>query len=120
MLHVCFCHYSNAIENGTKIDVDIDDRIGDEAYLMKVRSEFIARVRDFRPHIIFHNLGHDTAQGDYGDVGLTRGFFLDLAKEVKAVSEEICEGRYIIITHGGYRIDVADFIFPGIVQILAT
>jgi len=120
VLHVCFCYYNNSIENGTKIDVDTGDRPGDEAYLAKVRSEFITRVRDFKPSIIFHNLGHDTAQGDYGDAGLTKEFYLSLAKEIKTISEEICEGRYIIITHGGYRIDVADYIFPRIAEILAT
>jgi acetoin utilization deacetylase AcuC-like enzyme len=120
VLHVCFCHYGNSIENGTKVDVDIGDRPGDEAYLAKVRSEFISRVRDFRPYIIFHNLGHDTAQGDYGDAGLTREFFLNLTKEVKTIAEELCEGRYIIITHGGYRIDVANYIFPRIAEILAN
>jgi acetoin utilization deacetylase AcuC-like enzyme len=120
VLHVCFCHYSNSIENGTKIDVDIGDRPGDEAYLAKVRSEFITRVRDFKPSIIFHNLGHDTAQGDYGDAGLTKEFYLCLANEIKNIAEEICESRYIIITHGGYRIDVADYIFPRIAEILAS
>lgn len=120
ILHVCFCYYENSIEYGTKIDVDIGERPGDEAYLEKVRSEFVIRVRDFKPAIVFHNLGHDTAQGDYGDAGLTRSFFSDLTNEIKAVTEEVCEGRYIIITHGGYRIDVADHIFPRIAEILAT
>lgn len=119
VLHVCFCYYKNTIEDGTKIDVGIGDRVGDEAYLDKVRSEFVARVRDFKPDIIFHNLGHDTAQGDYGDVGLTREFFPLLAQEMKSVAESVCEGRYIIITHGGSRIDVAEYIFPKIVEILA-
>jgi acetoin utilization deacetylase AcuC-like enzyme len=119
VLHVCFCYYNNIIEHGTKIDINIDGRIGDKGYLEKVRSEFFPRVRDFNPYIIFHNLGHDTAQGDYGDVGLTREFYLRLVKEVKTVAEEICEGRYIIITHGGSRIDVAEYIFPRIAQILA-
>ncbi len=119
ILHVCFCYYNNTIENGTKVDINIDERTGDEGYLAKVRSEFFARVRDFRPYLIFHNLGHDTAQGDYGDVGLTREFYLRLVKEVKAVAEDICEGRYIIITHGGSRIDVAEYIFLRIVEILS-
>ncbi|HOJ43915.1 MAG TPA: hypothetical protein PK800_07315, partial [Syntrophorhabdaceae bacterium] len=62
----------------------------------------------------------DTAQGDYGDIGLTRDFYLKLVKEVKACADSICEGRYLIITHGGYRSDNAEYIFPRVVEILAS
>lgn len=119
ILHVCFCYYTNVLEEGTKIDVAIGDKIGDAAYLDTVRSEFITRVLDFKPHMIFHNLGHDTAEGDYGDVGLTREFFPRLAGEIKSVAESLCDGRYLIVTHGGARVDVADYIFPRIAEILA-
>jgi acetoin utilization deacetylase AcuC-like enzyme len=119
VLHVCFCSYNNVIEEGTKVDVDVWGRTTDEEYLNKVRSEFIQRAENFKPFMILHNLGHDTGQGDYGDIGLTRNFFLNLAKEVKACAERICEGRYLIITHGGARADTAEYIFPRIVEILA-
>jgi acetoin utilization deacetylase AcuC-like enzyme len=69
--------------------------------------------------MIFHFLGHDTCQGDYGDIGLTRDFFIELVKEVKDCAEEICQGRYLIITGGGSRRDVAEYIFPKIARILA-
>jgi acetoin utilization deacetylase AcuC-like enzyme len=77
-------------------------------------------VRSFKPEMIFHFLGHDTCQGDYGDIGLTPEFFIDLVKMVKESAEEICEGRYLIITGGGSRRDVAEFIFPKIAEILAS
>jgi len=120
VLHVCFCSYNNVIENGTKIDIDVWGRTTDDEYLNKVRNEFIPRVETFKPFMILHNLGHDTAQGDYGDIGLTRDFYLKLVKEVKACADSICEGRYLIITHGGYRSDNAEYIFPRVVEILAS
>ncbi len=120
VLHVCFCSYNNAIESGTKIDVDVWGRTTDDEYLEKVRSEFFFILDNFKPFMILHNLGHDTAQGDYGDIGLTREFYLRLVKEVKAWAEKICEGRYLIITHGGYRADNAEYIFPNVVRILAS
>lgn len=119
VLHVCFCDDDKVEGNGTKIDVDAGYRTTDQAYLEKVREEFFERVRRFRPFIIFHNFGHDTCEGDYGDRGLTRPFFLRLAEEVKKCADDVCEGRYVIITHGGYLIDVAEYIFPRIVEILA-
>ncbi len=120
VLHVCFCSYGNVTGGGTNVDIDVRGRINDGDYLNLVMSEFVRRAESFRPQIIFHNLGHDTAQGDYGDIGLTRDFFVDLARMVRDCAGEICGGRYLIITHGGYLAEVAEYIFPGIVEVLAT
>jgi len=119
VLHVCFCDDDTIEGNGTKIDVDAGYQTHDQAYLEKVRTEFFERVRRFRPFMIYHNFGHDTCEGDYGDRGLSRSFFLRLAEEVKNCADEVCEGRYLIITHGGYLMEVAEYIFPRIVEILA-
>ena len=119
VLHVCFCSDNTVEEKGTKIDVDVGYVTDDQSYLRDVQKEFIQRVRDFRPFMIFHNFGHDTCRMDYGDRGLTPSFFPRLAKEVKQCAEEACGGRYLIITHGGYLADVAESIFPRIVEILA-
>jgi acetoin utilization deacetylase AcuC-like enzyme len=72
-----------------------------------------------QPKIIFHNPGHDTAKGDYGDRGLSKSFFVELLKMGKECAATICEGKYMIITHGGARVDVAGDIFPRIIQVLA-
>ena len=119
VLHVCFCTYNNETGDGTNIDVDVGYRTSDDEYMQKVRSEFFARVKEFRPFMIFHNLGHDTAMGDYGDRGLSMDFFPILARETKECAEELCDGRYLVITHGGARPDVAEHVFPRIAAVLA-
>jgi acetoin utilization deacetylase AcuC-like enzyme len=105
--------------DGTKIDVDAGYRTSDEEYLEEVRREFFVHTLRFKPFMIFHNFGHDTCEGDYGDRGLSQSFFPLLAEEVKRCADEICEGRYLIITHGGYLRDVAETIFPRMIGILA-
>lgn len=117
ILHVCFC--DSGFESETNKCVGVGWTSSDETYLGLVKSEFITRVRNFKPAMIFHFLGHDTCEGDYGDIGLTPEFFIDLVEIVKECAEEICEGRYLIITGGGSRRDVAEFIFPRIAEILA-
>jgi acetoin utilization deacetylase AcuC-like enzyme len=117
-LHICFC--DSDFESETNKCVGVGWSSSDENYLGLVKSEFIPRVRSFKPEMIFHFLGHDTCQGDYGDIGLTPEFFIDLVKMVKESAEEICEGRYLIITGGGSRRDIAEFIFPKIAEILAS
>jgi len=119
VLHVCFCS-TNAVEDeGMKVDVDVGWSTTDEEYLRKVEEEFGPRVMAFKPYAIIHFFGHDTCMGDYGDRGLTPSFYLELAKLVKSIAERACQGRYVIITGGGYRRDVAEHIFPRIIQILA-
>ncbi|MHC1566878.1 MAG: arginase family protein [Candidatus Syntropharchaeia archaeon] len=120
VLHVCFCSGSRVEDGETKIDVPVGWETTDEEYLKKVKEEFIPRAEKFRPEIIFHNFGHDTCEGDYGDRGLTEDFFPRLTKLVKNCADEICEGRYVVITHGGARADVAEYIFPKIIEILST
>lgn len=119
VLHVCFCGSARSECEGLKVCVDAGWRSSDGEYLDKVRTEFIPRAREFRPDLILHNLGHDTCQGDYGDLGLSPDFFVDLAREVNRCAREVCQGRYVIVTHGGCRADVAEYIFPAILQILA-
>lgn len=118
VLHVCFCDDDTIEGDGTKIDVDVGYQTNDEAYLKKVRKEFFIRVREFKPFMIFHNFGHDTCEGDYGDRGLSQSFFPLLAEEVKRCADEVCQGHYLIITHGGYLREVTERIFPRIVEIL--
>ena len=118
VLHVCFCGSSRVEGDGHKICVDAGWRSSDQEYLEKVRKEFVPRAKAFGPEVILHNFGHDTCEGDYGDLGLTPVFYLELAREIKGLAEELCQGRYLIITHGGCRADVAEYIFPGVIQVL--
>ena len=119
VLHVCFCSTDKVEDDGTKIDVDVGWSTTDEEYLEKVRREFIPRFRAFKPDILLHILGHDTAQGDYGDRGLSWDFFARLVAEVKECSDEVCDGRYLVGLGGGSRYEIADYISPKIIEILA-
>ncbi|HEX59834.1 MAG TPA: histone deacetylase [Methanomicrobia archaeon] len=118
VLHVCFCSSSKIEDESTKIDVDVGWKTTDEEYLRKVEREFVPRVKEFKPDLIFHILGHDTCQGDYGDRGLTKDFFPKLVALVKACAQEVCGGKYVVITHGGARADIAEYIFPRIIRVL--
>lgn len=119
ILHVCFCS-SNVVEGGgTKIDVNCGWSTDDEQYLKLIREEFLPRVESFKPDIVIHLLGHDTCQGDYGDRGLTREFIPAIVVDVKKCVESVCEGRYLVVTHGGARSDIAEYIFPRVIEILA-
>ncbi|MGQ4873903.1 MAG: hypothetical protein ACP6IY_07525 [Promethearchaeia archaeon] len=118
VLHVCFCS-SNIIEDeGTKICVDCGYNTNDDDYLSLVKREFVDRLKDFKPNIILHLLGHDTAKGDYGDRGLSLSFFLKLVEMIKEASK-ICNERYLINTHGGADVSICEFVYKNAIRILA-
>ncbi|TFG06921.1 MAG: hypothetical protein EU539_06400 [Promethearchaeota archaeon] len=119
VLHVCFCSYNRTEDNGTKICVDSGYNTTDEKYLELVRKEFIARLEQFKPDLILHLLGHDTAVNDYGDRGLTKNFFLRLVDLINDSALRVCQGKYLINTHGGSNVEICEYIFPKIIRILS-
>lgn len=119
VLHVCFCSYDRVEEGGLKVDVDVGWRTTDSDYLRKVEVEFVKRVHAFKPDLILHFLGHDASQGDYGDRGLTLDFYPRLVSMVKACAEEVCSGRYVVVTGGGARADIAERVYTSAASILA-
>ena len=119
VLHVCFCDLDVVEDFGTKVDVRVGKQMTDEEYLEKVRQEFFPRAREFRPDIILHLLGHDTYKDDYGSRGLSQDFFIDLVKELKALAEEVCSGKLVVITMGGANRKVSEYIHPRVLEVLA-
>ncbi|MBD3215322.1 MAG: hypothetical protein GF311_22125 [Candidatus Lokiarchaeota archaeon] len=119
VLHVCFCSSNRIEDGGTKICVDSGFKTTDDAYLNLVKKEFIGRLAEFQPDIILHLLGHDTASGDYGSRGLSQQFFPKLVEMVKK-SSEVCQGRYLINTHGGASVSICEFVYTQTIKILAN
>jgi acetoin utilization deacetylase AcuC-like enzyme len=119
VLHVCFCSTTKIEDDNTKICVDCGFQTNDEKYLNLVKREFIERLNDFHPDIILHLLGHDTAQGDYGSRGLSKTFYPKLVKLIKK-SADICKGKYLINTHGGASVSICEFVYPKVIEILAS
>ena len=118
VLHVCFCHqdYSDGKNN---VDVHIPYHTSDDKYLAQVRQDFVPRVIDFKPDYVFWEFGYDATQGEYGDKGLTMDCHVELARIIKSVSDEICHGRLITILCGGSSRDVATYVIPRIITVLA-
>ncbi len=119
VLHICFCSMDRVEDSNTKICINSGFNTTDEAYLQKIEERFISNIKEFKPAIIIHLLGHDTATGDYGSRGLSREFFLKLVDKVKQSADDICGGKYLINTHGGSNLTICEYIHPRIIRILA-
>jgi acetoin utilization deacetylase AcuC-like enzyme len=131
VLHVCMCssHYESA--DGSKVDVPAPGRpwfssgtgLSNEVntlYAETAEKEFKPRVKDFKPELIFWYFGFDTHQGDYGDIGLTLEAYILIARMVKELAAETCEGRLEVVLAGGSRSDIARHVIPPIIAILGS
>ncbi len=70
--------------------------------------------------MIVHFLGHDTHKADYGSRGLSEEFFIQLVRELKALADEVCDGKYVVVHGGGANRRVAERIWPEIIRLLAS
>jgi len=119
VLYVCFCG-SQSRQKNNKVNVQLPWRVTDEDYLGLVRGHFLPRVMAFRPEAIFWNWGYDGTQGEYGDIGLTPDFHVRLAQELKEAAGKICHRRLIVVLCGGSRRDLARYLMPKVIRVLAA
>ena len=118
VLHVCFCHQDYSDEHNN-VDVLIPYHTSDEEYLSIMRQEFVPRAMSFEPEYIFWEFGYDATQGEYGDKGLTMDCHLELARLIKGVADQVCQGRLVVILCGGSGRAIAAYTIPGIIACLA-
>ena len=119
VLYICFCS-GQSQDTNLNVNIHVPYMIDEAAYLSLARDAFKKWVKTFRPEIIFWNWGYDGTIGEYGDMGLRPEFQISLAKEMKKLADEVCEGRLVVILCGGSRRDLATFFIPRIIRVLAA
>lgn len=117
VLYICFCSNPNW-EKNNNVNIQVPDRVTDKEYLELIMGSFFPRAKIFQPEILFWNWGYDGTQGEYGDIGLSPDFHIQLAKELTAAASEISKGRFIIVLCGGSRRDLAYYLIPRVIGIL--
>ena len=56
--------------------------------------------------------------GEYGDIRLTSGLHLQMAREIKKLAGKICSGRLVVVLCGGNRRGLASSLIPRILDML--
>ncbi|MFH1487775.1 MAG: hypothetical protein ABII06_02635 [Pseudomonadota bacterium] len=119
VLYICFCSDPSYQENNN-VNVRVPMRIDDHDYLKLAQQVFMEHFEDFRPEMIFWNWGYDGTKGEYGDIGLTSSFHVEMSKLMKQWAAKLCRGRLLIILCGGHSRDLAASIIPGMIKILVS
>jgi len=124
MLHICFCDtvswadkFDDWKPSGTKFC--FRHGASDEEEVANVAREVPDRIREFKPEMIYWLCGMDTHQDSYGTAALTVKAFPEMAKIMKQIADEYCDGKLIVKTCCNTRPHATSYIIPRIVDCLA-
>ena len=124
MLHICFCSGQDweespgdQIQNETKFC--FAHGYSDEDELQRVEREVPARLRAFKPELIFWLCGMDTHVGSYGTQALSEKCYPRLARIMKKAADEVCQGKLIVKTCCNAPPYATSYAMPRIVDVLA-
>jgi acetoin utilization deacetylase AcuC-like enzyme len=90
---------------GTNVNVPLPDGCGDDAYVAAIERVVVPVLRAFGPDLILVSAGQDAAAADpLGRMAVTGPGFRAIADRVVAAADELCGGRIVCFTEGGYHL----------------
>ena len=118
VLYACLCA-GPPMEKNNNVNIEVPPHVSDKAYLQLLRDALCARISAFQPEMLFWNWGYDGTRGEYGDMGLSPEVHRMLALLLKALADDVCGGRLVVILCGGGRRDLAKRLCPAVIRALA-
>jgi acetoin utilization deacetylase AcuC-like enzyme len=90
---------------GYTVNVPLSGGQGDMQFA-RIFNELLAPVtREYKPEIILVSAGFDTYMADpLGGMNVTPAGFAYMARVLKELAEEVCEGRLLFTLEGGYNL----------------
>jgi len=88
---------------GFTLNIPLDAGTQDAEIEKKYQSEVIPALRAFKPNLLMVSAGFDAHEMDpLGQLRMTTEGFGRLTKMLVAAADELCEGRVVLVTEGGY------------------
>jgi acetoin utilization deacetylase AcuC-like enzyme len=90
---------------GATVNVPLPAGAGDVAFEAAFQSAVLPSLQEFRPEILLISAGFDAWQSDpLGGMRVSEQGYRDWGRWLGSVSEEICEGRCLVLLEGGYDV----------------
>ena len=90
---------------GFTLNVPLDAGARDDEVERKYADQVIPAVRQFKPDLLMVSAGFDAHEMDpLGQLRMTTGGFGRLTKILLGVADDLCEGRLVLVTEGGYDV----------------
>lgn len=90
-----------------------------EKEIEMIKKEVPKRLEKFKPELIYWIMGLDTHKNSYGTASLTERCYPEIAKIIKEVADEVCDGKLIVRTSCNAPANVTEYVMPKVVEILA-
>ncbi|HRC56611.1 MAG TPA: histone deacetylase [Kofleriaceae bacterium] len=88
---------------GSTINVGLPPGLGDAEYLHVFDTVFVPALRRFRPDLVLVSAGFDPYRDDpLAQMSVTAAGFGAMARRLRLVADEVCEGRMVAVLEGGY------------------
>jgi acetoin utilization deacetylase AcuC-like enzyme len=88
---------------GFTLNVPLDAGAKDDEIERKYAEQVLPAVRAFKPDLLMISAGFDAHEMDpLGQLRMTTEGFSRLTKTLLGLAEEVCEGRVVLVTEGGY------------------
>ncbi|RME84241.1 MAG: histone deacetylase [Caldilineae bacterium] len=92
---------------GSVVNVPFPAGVGDSGYALAFEKVLVPFARRFRPDLILVSAGYDAHWRDpLAMEQLSLEGYAALARRVRALADELCEGRLVVALEGGYDLDV--------------
>lgn len=104
---------------GTTVNVPLPAWCGDEEYLRVFEEVLIPVARRFQPQLIMVSAGYDAHWGDrisLMQVSVTS--FAHMARILKRLADELCQGRLVFTLEGGYLYEALAFSIKATIDVL--
>jgi acetoin utilization deacetylase AcuC-like enzyme len=106
---------------GATVNLPLPAGCGDAEYLTAFDAIVAPVLREFRPEIILVSAGFDAHAADpLGGMQVTTRGFVGLAERVRAVADDLCDGRLVLLLEGGYDLEALGASVAAIVELLST
>jgi acetoin utilization deacetylase AcuC-like enzyme len=105
---------------GFTVNVPLEAGATDEDYQFVFAQVVLPVLRQFRPDIILVSAGFDAHERDpLGGMRLTTGAFAAMTAELRAVADNCCGGRIVLLAEGGYDLEALGASLDAVVRVLA-
>jgi len=91
---------------GFTLNIPLDAGAKDDEIERKYAEQVVPAVRDFKPDLLMISAGFDAHEMDpLGQLRMTTNGFGRLTKLLIDLADELCAGRVVLVSEGGYHLD---------------
>jgi acetoin utilization deacetylase AcuC-like enzyme len=103
---------------GFTLNIPLDAGATDEEIERQYAEQVIPAVRSFKPELLMISAGFDAHQMDpLGQLRMTTEGFGRLTKALIDLAEDVCEGRVVLVTEGGYDLEALSSSLKAVIEV---